>query len=183
MLITLEDPTYNIGFVTSAIETNLALITASVPALTPLLRTWFPSWFGGGPSGGNGVTKNNYVDIPPKGTMQPIRRINLRDLKRDNGSLGSRGIAELRSHSPSRSEEEMMTMNGIVRTTDMAVNGDIGMSRQYPTQQQPQMSRYDGGYSRPAFADPPRSRGAPSAGWEPDPGAMGQSRYMDRNRF
>lgn len=35
----------NIGFVTSAIETNLALITASVPALRPLLRTWFPKLF------------------------------------------------------------------------------------------------------------------------------------------
>lgn len=35
----------SIGFVTSAIETNLALITASAPALRPLLRTWFPRLF------------------------------------------------------------------------------------------------------------------------------------------
>ncbi|KAI0190182.1 hypothetical protein EV127DRAFT_321531, partial [Xylaria flabelliformis] len=35
----------NIGFVTSAIETNLALITASAPALRPLLRSWFPKLF------------------------------------------------------------------------------------------------------------------------------------------
>ena len=42
-----RDPTYNIGFVTSAVETNLALITASAPALMPLLRSWFPSLFGG----------------------------------------------------------------------------------------------------------------------------------------
>lgn len=40
------DPTYNIGFVTSAIETNLALITASAPALMPLLKSWFPNVFG-----------------------------------------------------------------------------------------------------------------------------------------
>ena len=40
------DPTYNIGFVTSAIETNLALITASAPALMPLLKAWFPNVFG-----------------------------------------------------------------------------------------------------------------------------------------
>ncbi|SPO02965.1 related to integral membrane protein PTH11 [Cephalotrichum gorgonifer] len=39
-------PSASIGFVTSAVETNLALITASAPAMLPLLRTWFPSLFG-----------------------------------------------------------------------------------------------------------------------------------------
>lgn len=47
MLIELPDPTANIGFVTSAIETNLFLITASAPALRPLLRAWFPRVFVG----------------------------------------------------------------------------------------------------------------------------------------
>lgn len=41
------DPDGNVGFTTSAIETNLALITASAPALRPLLRAWFPRLFGG----------------------------------------------------------------------------------------------------------------------------------------
>lgn len=41
-----QDPTYSIGFVTSAIETNLAIITASLPALKPLFKRWFPSVFG-----------------------------------------------------------------------------------------------------------------------------------------
>lgn len=40
------DPDGNVGFATSAIETNLAIITASAPALRPLLRTWFPRLFG-----------------------------------------------------------------------------------------------------------------------------------------
>lgn len=40
------DPDGNIGFATSAIETNLALITASAPALRPLLRAWFPRLLG-----------------------------------------------------------------------------------------------------------------------------------------
>lgn len=53
-LVPAPDPTYNIGFVTSAIETNLALITASAPAMMPLLRSWFPSLFGG--AGGMGRT-------------------------------------------------------------------------------------------------------------------------------
>lgn len=54
------DPTYNIGFVTSAIETNLALITASAPALMPLLKSWFPSVFGHNePSGREKATMRN----------------------------------------------------------------------------------------------------------------------------
>jgi hypothetical protein len=49
-LVTLEEPTLNIGFVTSAVETNLAVITASAPALRPFLRSrarggWLP-WGG-----------------------------------------------------------------------------------------------------------------------------------------
>ncbi|RYP43957.1 hypothetical protein DL768_009527 [Monosporascus sp. mg162] len=40
------DPDGNVGFATSAIETNPAVITASAPALRPLLRAWFPRLFG-----------------------------------------------------------------------------------------------------------------------------------------
>lgn len=45
--VTITSDTTNIGFVTSAIETNLALITASAPALRPIFRSrarggWFP---------------------------------------------------------------------------------------------------------------------------------------------
>ncbi|RAL58375.1 hypothetical protein DID88_006055 [Monilinia fructigena] len=40
-----EDPTYDIGFCTSSIENNLAIITASAPALKPLFRHWFPNSF------------------------------------------------------------------------------------------------------------------------------------------
>ena len=52
------DPTYNIGFVISTIETNLAIITASVPALKPLFRRWFPSVFG--------VNRYRKATLPPK---------------------------------------------------------------------------------------------------------------------
>ena len=37
------DPASNISFVVIAIEANLSIITASAPALRPLLREWFPS--------------------------------------------------------------------------------------------------------------------------------------------
>lgn len=37
------DPTYSLGYVLSAVESNLAIVAASVPALWPLARRWFPS--------------------------------------------------------------------------------------------------------------------------------------------
>jgi hypothetical protein len=43
--LTVEDRHYSIGYVTSAVEINLAIITASVPALWPLARRWMPGAF------------------------------------------------------------------------------------------------------------------------------------------
>ncbi|KAK8125418.1 uncharacterized protein PG998_001177 [Apiospora kogelbergensis] len=43
VLLEQPDPTSNISFVIIAIEANLSIITASAPALRPLLRAWFPS--------------------------------------------------------------------------------------------------------------------------------------------
>lgn len=40
-----DDPTFSIGYITSSIETNLAIIAASGPALWPLARRWFPGLF------------------------------------------------------------------------------------------------------------------------------------------
>ncbi|KAB5560287.1 hypothetical protein GE09DRAFT_86452 [Coniochaeta sp. 2T2.1] len=39
----MEDPTYSIGFVISVVETDLAIVASSLPALWPLGRRWFPS--------------------------------------------------------------------------------------------------------------------------------------------
>ncbi|OIW30923.1 hypothetical protein CONLIGDRAFT_564294, partial [Coniochaeta ligniaria NRRL 30616] len=36
------DPTYSLGYILSAIESNLAIIASSIPALWPLARLWFP---------------------------------------------------------------------------------------------------------------------------------------------
>lgn len=63
-----RDPTYNIGFVTSAVETNLALITASAPAMMPLLRSWFPSMFGGGGSGASKTGRTGRTGVSSAGT-------------------------------------------------------------------------------------------------------------------
>ena len=53
---TAPDQNFSVGFLSSAIEVNLAIITASAPALRPLFRNWFPGSSGsptakqGGPS-------------------------------------------------------------------------------------------------------------------------------------
>lgn len=37
-----QDPTYSLGYILSAVESNLAIVAASIPALWPLARRWFP---------------------------------------------------------------------------------------------------------------------------------------------
>jgi len=39
------DSHYNIGYITTCLETNLAVMAASGPALWPLARRWFPAFF------------------------------------------------------------------------------------------------------------------------------------------
>ncbi|TGO19282.1 hypothetical protein BTUL_0005g01310 [Botrytis tulipae] len=56
------DPTRGISFVTSAIEINLAIITASAPALKPVMRQWFPKLFGSSSDGAyNNQNSGPYV--------------------------------------------------------------------------------------------------------------------------
>ncbi|KAK3363387.1 hypothetical protein B0T25DRAFT_596600 [Lasiosphaeria hispida] len=40
-----DDRHYSLGYITSNMEINLAIVTASVPALWPLARRWFPGVF------------------------------------------------------------------------------------------------------------------------------------------
>ncbi|KAB5572773.1 hypothetical protein GE09DRAFT_1217314 [Coniochaeta sp. 2T2.1] len=120
------DPTYTLGFCTSAIETNLAIITASAPALRPLFRKWFPRLFSTRTGGGSaypdtyGLSGNHRSRITAGrsehhhgGSMTP--GMVLKDLK-------DKSQYKVRSHSPSASEEEIMTFNGIMRTTAVRVS-------------------------------------------------------------
>ncbi|RWA09873.1 hypothetical protein EKO27_g5242 [Xylaria grammica] len=93
----------NIGFVTSAIETNLALITASAPALRPLLRTWFPKLFRVDRDEVVGNTERRVL-----GTI-PTRMTRLKSQ------------TQLQSQSPRKSEEAIMTFNGIVKKSDIVI--------------------------------------------------------------
>lgn len=112
MLIELPDPTSNIGFVTSAIETNLFLITASAPALRPLLRAWFPKVFGAGRDEVDGATARRVIGTQTAAQTQT----RLTRMKSQ--------AAALRSQSPTASEEEEMTFSGIVRRSDIIIRYD-----------------------------------------------------------
>ncbi|KAF4989506.1 hypothetical protein FDECE_14699 [Fusarium decemcellulare] len=122
------DFSYDIRFTYSAVETNLAIMTASVPALRPLFLKWFPNFFSGARSSGNQYTYAEEGFGNSTGTA-----------KRSRGGTGvrnsihgafplkdMRGRSEIRSHSPTISEEEIMTPNGILKTSEVAVQyGDI----------------------------------------------------------
>ncbi|KXJ87472.1 hypothetical protein Micbo1qcDRAFT_197807 [Microdochium bolleyi] len=127
------DPTYSIAFTSSAIETNLAIITASAPMLRPLLVQWFPRMFASskGTSAGNGYngTGSGYAQqstlrskpghrSTPYGTG--VSGIRLQDISKSKG----RHHTEIRGDSPTGSEEEIMTYNGIMRTTNYTVTVD-----------------------------------------------------------
>ena len=118
------DPTYTLGFCTSAVETNLAIITASAPALQPLFRKWFPRVFSNR-SGGNSAYADTYGQSGNHRSRITAGRnehhhsmrpgMQLKDLK-------DKSQFKVRSHSPSASEEEIMTFNGIMRTTAVRVS-------------------------------------------------------------
>jgi len=166
------DSNYDIGYVTTAFETNLAVMAASGPALWPLARRWFPGFFqslglsrgyqghipdieettmrhelGKTETGGSSRTtrmlfrlfshkKGSAASVSvvrPSGGGQGSRAGNggrrivvegrglaLKDMRGDR----ARGRTEIRSHTPVESEEEIMTYNGIMRTTDFSVSRD-----------------------------------------------------------
>lgn len=122
--------TYSLGPTTSIIEGNVAIVTASVPALWPLFRQWFPRLFaklggtyGSGPSGDISYKKGSrqLVTIGGSGhktlddnsfVMKPIRGV---------------GRTDIRSYTPSGSEEEIMRHDaGIMRTTNVEIGYERG---------------------------------------------------------
>lgn len=117
------DPTYSFGPCCESIEGNLAILTASIPALWPLIRQWFPrlvsrlnSSYKGGSAGWTGE---------PSGVDQSSKRqtFMMKSMRSNHGR------SELRSKSPSGSEEEIMTYNGILRTTAITMQtGGSGRS-------------------------------------------------------
>ncbi|KAK1978110.1 hypothetical protein LZ30DRAFT_227984 [Colletotrichum cereale] len=123
------DPSYDarntIGDTYAAIEVNLSIIAASIPALRPLFRRWMPGVFSnksssGGTPGYNGGQYAPYGARTGNGTG--TSRINRNTIGSGFPLKDMRSThAEVRGHSPNGSEEEIMTFNGIIRTTDVKV--------------------------------------------------------------
>ncbi|KAK4121493.1 hypothetical protein N657DRAFT_600495 [Parathielavia appendiculata] len=158
------DPYHDITVTLSVVEANIAIVSASAPALRPLFRSLMPSWFAGS-SGRYGVNKYNNA-YPNSNTpyysgaagsvlgghgqgthtgsavrgggpgskaggngVSRHSSIQLKNLTR-SGKNGQH--TECRSISPSGSEEEIMTYNGIMRTTDVRVHFDGGRDSTLP---------------------------------------------------
>ncbi|KAK3306291.1 uncharacterized protein B0T15DRAFT_136667 [Chaetomium strumarium] len=145
-----KDPYHDITVTLSVVEANIAIASASAPALRPLFRSLFPKLFGGSsqrygasgnkyhPSGygassqspyfsshgGGGTGNASRVDHGGDRSVtrhSSIRLKNLTGRSHHHGGKGPAGHTECRSISPSGSEEEIMTYNGIMRTTDVRV--------------------------------------------------------------
>ncbi|KAI1649672.1 hypothetical protein F4815DRAFT_499428 [Daldinia loculata] len=123
------DYSYDIRFTYSAVETNLAIITASGPALRPLFMVWFPRFF----SSLRGTSNQNYRYRDGPYALNDTGNAN-KSSGNGNGSKGDhlygtssfalrdmKRRTEIRGHSPTTSEEEIMTFNGIVRTTEVDI--------------------------------------------------------------
>ncbi|KAF6813577.1 CFEM domain-containing protein [Colletotrichum musicola] len=134
------DPGYDarngVGDTYSAIEVNLSIIAACVPALHPLFRKWMPGMFSNkssndaGPYPGSGQYAR-YGTGTGNGTGTGASS------KHHHRNTAGNGFplkdmrsthTEIRGHSPNGSEEEIMTFNGIIRTTNVQVTYDESQS-------------------------------------------------------
>ncbi|KAL2020621.1 hypothetical protein VTK56DRAFT_8111 [Thermocarpiscus australiensis] len=141
-----KDPYSDISITLNVVEGNVAIVSASGPALRPLFRSLFPRLFGGSSARyGNSKYLSGappYFSGPGSRATRPGTGVGLGSAARHHGGgggggdvhvsrhgsvrlknlRGSRaGRTECRSVSPSGSEEEIMTYNGIMRTTDVRV--------------------------------------------------------------
>jgi hypothetical protein len=137
----------------SVVEANIAIVSASAPALRPLFRSLLPGLFAGssarygannynntyansnsryfsgrgtgagslagGPGGGTGLGSAVRHGQGAETALSRGGSIHLKNLRVNKS--GKNGHTECRSISPSGSEEEIMTYNGIMRTTDVRV--------------------------------------------------------------
>ena len=136
------DLNYSLGFCVSSIEVNLAIITASGPALWPLVRSWMPRFFTSmGPSNG-GYQMNNDIEWTPNGTHRrtvPGNASKLGTGIHTSRVVGGDSSIALKTDRGDRawarmdirsdladSDEEVLTQHGpgILRTTDYSVTRD-----------------------------------------------------------
>jgi hypothetical protein len=98
------DPTYNINFVYSTVECNLAIITASIPPLHGLMRKWFPRFFEMTSSNSHAY-RNGYNNSGGTAGLQTIggSGVVLKDLRSPTRSQRAAHFGSL-----SNSEEEIL---------------------------------------------------------------------------
>lgn len=64
------DPTYSISFTSSVVECNLAIVTASVPALRGLCRCWLPQLFSSGKT--SNYPYSYSISMPPEEAVSQV---------------------------------------------------------------------------------------------------------------
>ncbi|AEO63928.1 uncharacterized protein THITE_123400 [Thermothielavioides terrestris NRRL 8126] len=99
------DPTYDISFVYSTIECNLAIITATIPPLHGLMRKWFPRFFRGASGNSSNRYRQGYTGA--SGALNTIGggAMALKDLTSPTRSQRAR---QSRLNSLSNSEEDIL---------------------------------------------------------------------------
>lgn len=109
------DPSYDFantwGPSYSAIEINLAITAACIPALRPLLRRWFPRMFRNASSEQSGPyqKQRNYGE----GRSANSKSIRLESLGQTRADIRSG------ARSPADSQEEIFNSDGIMKTTNV----------------------------------------------------------------
>ncbi|RSL93860.1 hypothetical protein CEP52_012988 [Fusarium oligoseptatum] len=119
---------YNIAYVWTPVEVNLAIISCSMPALRPLFSRLFPKLFG------NSSDKSS--EKPYGSSWMAFSNANSKRSRATGNREGHSGgfmlndlhpsrkhaHTEIRGVSPTGSEEEIMTYDGILRTTNVNVS-------------------------------------------------------------
>ncbi|EFQ27998.1 CFEM domain-containing protein [Colletotrichum graminicola] len=147
--INVQDPTYDIRFTLSAVETNLAIITASAPALRGLFLRWFPKLFAS-----IKASRARYGQTTDPAKKSRVMTTTTASNHVDTFKLKSMKGREIRSHSPTMSEEEIMTYDGIMRTTEVDIVHDDQRDPVLPGTREP-MNRNETGPGRTNYAAKP----------------------------
>jgi hypothetical protein len=117
-----------IDYVWTAVEVNLAVICCCMPALRPLLSRWFPKIFPDfsgrtGGTGGNNESMGASLGVGGSSRSRPDAAASSHHILKDLHPYRKKqqSHTEIRGTSPTGSEEEIMTYNGILRTTNFNV--------------------------------------------------------------
>lgn len=115
-----SDPKYNLTFVYSTVECNLAIITATIPPLHGLMRRWFPRVFQISMTKNSAYNGNGYNSGGSGGALQTIGGsggVALKDLKSPTRSQHTR------LNSLTQSEEEILGKDRMItRTTSVHIS-------------------------------------------------------------